>query len=96
MNASQAFQELNEAIQKNIVLTNNIQNKTIQLDLGKQTILQNIDDLSAISQESAASNQEITATIQDIAESVVQINNTIQQVNAIANNLSDLIQYFSV
>ena len=71
-----------------------ISEKTKQLDTIKQAIIGNINDLSAISEENAASNQEVSANITNIAESIDEMNAATGHVNNISEELAQLMEYF--
>ena len=70
----ESFEILSKTINDNLVAVSRISEKTKQLDTIKQAIIGNINDLSAISEENAASNQEVSANITNIAESIDEMN----------------------
>ena len=71
----ESFEILSKTINDNLVAVSRISEKTKQLDTIKQAIIGNINDLSAISEENAASNQEVSANITNIAESIDECSN---------------------
>ena len=89
------FEKLSQAIIQSVENINNVGKKTLQLDEIKQRIVSNINDLSAISEENAASNQEVTASVSNIAQSVRDTSDGINNISDVATKLSETMQYFS-
>lgn len=90
----ESFEILSKTINDNLVAVSRISEKTKQLDTIKQAIIGNINDLSAISEENAASNQEVSANITNIAESIDEMNAATGYVNNISEELAQLMEYF--
>lgn len=90
----ESFEILSKTINDNLVAVSRISEKTKQLDTIKQAIIGNINDLSAISEENAASNQEVSANITNIAESIDEMNAATSHVNNISEELAQLMEYF--
>ena len=90
----ESFEILSKTINDNLVAVSRISEKTKQLDTIKQAIIGNINDLSAISEENAASNQEVSANITNIAESIDEMNAATGHVNNISEELAQLMDYF--
>ena len=76
------------------ILSQTISEKAEQLDKIKQAIIGNINDLSAISEENAASNEEVSANITNIAESIDQMNTATGHVSDVSEELAKLMEYF--
>lgn len=90
----ESFEILSKTINDNLVAVSRISEKTKQLDTIKQAIIGNINDLSAISEENAASNQEVSANVTNIAESIDEMNAATGHVNNISEELAQLMEYF--
>ena len=88
------FSALNDEIANSLVQIDAITSKTESLDKMRQIIVSSISDLSAISEENAASNQEVTSAIDNIAESVSQIKGHSSEVDQMAKQLSSKVSYF--
>ncbi len=71
-----------------------IDEKTRQLDAIKQAIIGNINDLSAVSEENAASNEEVSANVTNIAEAIEQMSTATEHVSAVSEELAELMKYF--
>ena len=89
------FDTLSNAIIESLQVAKNIGERSTQLDEIKQGIIANINDLSAISEENAASNQEVTANVSNIAESVINIEDGIKNIQTVSEELFELMKYFS-
>ena len=88
------FDVLNNCIQQNIASVKSIDNKTKALDELKGLIIGSITELSAISEENAASNQEVTASVTNISSNVENIDEVTQEVLNSSDTLSELMTYF--
>jgi len=88
------FAVLNSEIENSLRQIDSISAKTNKLDHVKEVIVGSISDLSAISQENAASNEEVTATIADIASSVSGMMNECTEIDSMAKNLNEDVSYF--
>lgn len=88
------FEVLNNCIQQNIASVKSIDSKTKALDELKGLIIGSITELSAISEENAASNQEVTASVTNISSNVENIDEVTQEVLNSSDTLSELMTYF--
>lgn len=89
------FNALSKSIDESITIASSIATKTANLDEMKTEVIENISDLSAISQENAASTEEVNANVSSIAEAVQDIAYGTDEVKSVAIELSELMQYFS-
>ena len=90
------FDILSESIEKSIEVAGVINSKTVALDRLKEGIVSNVNDLSAISEENAASNEEVTASVVSIAESMKDITNGTSNIKAMSEELAELMKYFTI
>lgn len=88
------FEALSQTIQENLVAVSRIGEKTRQLDEIKQAIIGNINDLSAVSEENAASNEEVSANVTNIAEAIEQMSAATEHVSEVSEELAELMKYF--
>ena len=88
------FDVLNSCIQQNVATVDSIDSKTKALDELKELIIGSVTELSAISEENAASNQEVTASVTDISSNVDNIDGVTQEVLNSSNTLNELMTYF--
>lgn len=92
--AKNGFDTLSQIIEANVTTAGIIAEKTKNLEELKQTIINSITELSAISEENAASNEEVTANVSDIAESVNKISDDTGTIKKVSTDLEALMQYF--
>lgn len=92
--AKNGFDALSQIIEANVTTAGIIAEKTKNLEELKQTIINSITELSAISEENAASNEEVTANVSDIAEAVNKISDDTGTIKKASTALEELMQYF--
>ena len=92
--AQDSFTKLNEAIGQSVESIEQIDSMTGSLRTIKEQIVSNVSDLSAISEENAASNQEVSASVESIAASVAEIADKMKDMNDLAKNLNDAVAFF--
>lgn len=90
----QSFEVLSDNVMQSMTIADNIFDRVGHLNSSKEGILNNITDLSAISEENAASNEEVTASVANIANSISNISKDTETLNDMAVELGELIQYF--
>lgn len=74
--------------------TGNIAGHIDQLNSAKEKLVEVISDLSAISQENAASSQETNASMEELNETFSVISQSAQNLQKLAGDLSEAISYF--
>lgn len=92
--AQNSFTQLNQQIENSVGQIEGISAKTEMLDGSKASITGSVQDLSAISQENAASNEEVNANIQSMVESIHTVSNKTKVMNDLALKLEDVISRF--
>ena len=92
--AKNGFDALSQIIEANVTTAGIIAEKTKNLEELKQSIINSITELSAISEENAASNEEVTANVSDIAEAVNKISDDTGTIKKASTDLEELMQYF--
>jgi methyl-accepting chemotaxis protein len=90
------FDNLNNDIEQTMQMIDNINSKIEELDLSRKTIVDIITDLSAISEENAASSQEITASTQELNANVHEICKNVQMVKDQAQDLLNKVSVFKL
>ena len=88
------FEVLSTKVSDSIAAVKSIGDKTHELDSLKNSILENINDLSAISEENAASNEEVSASVSDISQRVTKMSESIKDVDRTSDAIANLMQYF--
>ena len=92
--AKTGFDTLSQIIEANVATAGTIAEKTKNLEELKQTIINNITELSAISEENAASNEEVTANVSSIAESIDRISEDTGMIKKLSADLEEQMKYF--
>lgn len=92
--AKTGFDTLSETIEANVEIAGTIAEKTQKLESLKLDIVNSITELSAISQENAASNEEVNASVFEIAESIDKISEDTKMVKEVSADLEELMKYF--
>lgn len=92
--AKTGFDTLSETIEANVEIARTIAEKTQKLESLKLDIVNSITELSAISQENAASNEEVNASVFEIAESIDKISEDTKMVKEVSADLEELMKYF--
>lgn len=88
------FEMLGKEITFSLQKIQSISGLTKELGKARDMIDSSVSDLSAISEENAASNQEVTASITGVAESIHQIAENSENTRKYAEELKDTIMYF--
>lgn len=89
-----AFETLGASIEESLAMISEIYSKTDELKKLKEGIISNMSDLSAISEENAASNQEVTASITHIADKVSDMSAQSDDMKNISDELQENVSYF--
>ena len=90
------FGVLSEAIGSTLTVAKEIEERAISLDSLKNGIINSVTDLSAISEENAASNEEVTAGVTNILDSVNNISSGTGDIKNMSDELKGIIEYFNV
>lgn len=88
------YKMLTENINLSAESINAISQKTIALSNAKEKVIENVDGLGAISQQTASSNEEITSNIEEINDDVHTISDNCTTLNNMADELNLAISYF--
>ncbi len=88
------FNVLNEKIENSLIEIDTISKKIDSLNNAKLSIIESVADLSAISEENAASSQEASASTTAIANDIETISENSKSTKNQAIVLSDLVSYF--
>lgn len=79
----EVFQQVRNGIGHSLTGVSEISNRTTQLDQARSSVIDVVQNLTAISQENAASTQETSA-------SMMEVSNVIQEITENANHLKDI------
>lgn len=90
------YKMLTENIRLSADSIDSISKKSSALSIAKEKVIENVEGLSAISEETAASNEEVTSNIEEINEDVHTISTNCESLNRMADELNDAISYFHI
>ena len=85
---------MNQEIEASIQKIEVIGSMTESIDSVKNDIVENMSELSSISEENAATNQEVTASVETMSGSIVDISKKTGEMKALADNLNEAISVF--
>ena len=88
------FEELSDNINMSVRKIRDIADKTENLTGYKEKVLDNVQDLSAISEENYASNEEVSANVSEIISEVQVVNKNCERMNQMAKELEASVSYF--
>ena len=95
-NTQKNFDVLSESIEKSIDVANVIDKKTVVLNDLKDGIISNVNDLSAISEENAASTEETSASAIEISDLTKTVKNNANDLLNVAKVLESAISKFKI
>lgn len=95
-NTQKNFDVLSESIEKSIEVADVIDKKTVVLNDLKDGIISNVNDLSAISEENAASTEETSASAIEISDLTKTVKNNANDLLNIAKVLESAIAKFKI
>lgn len=88
------YEELSREIDQSVNEIRSIAEKTENLTCYKEKVIENVQDLSAISEENSASNEEVNANICEIITEVQTVNENCEKINDVARELENSVSYF--
>jgi len=88
------YAKLSENIDQSVIEIKSIAEKTDYLSMYKEKVIDNVQNLSAISQENTASNQEVCANVNEIMSEVQVVNDNCGTMNQMAGALNEAVSYF--
>ena len=89
------FMLLAEEIKLSLQEIDSVSEITSRLESIKDTILGEVSDLAAVSEETSATNEEVAASIDSIAGNVKQVSDDTDKLNDLAENLNEAVSVFS-
>lgn len=92
--ARDQYDELSQKIKHSAEEISVLMQKADQLSEYKTKIVENIHDLSAISEQNAASHQEVNANVTEIVTEVKSVKEDCENMNGKAKMLEEVVQYF--
>lgn len=94
MLSQKSFNSIEEAITNMIAQIDTLGSNIHNVDKNKDKVLQSIEGMSAISEQSAASTQEISASMEEQTSAMEEISNTAENLEKIVAKLDEIVQKF--
>ncbi|MBU3089165.1 methyl-accepting chemotaxis protein [Clostridium gasigenes] len=91
-----SFKEIINEINKVVPMIDNINTSTVSLDKDKTKILDTVESVSAVSEETAASSEEIAASSEEMNASTEEIAASAQILNNMTVELNDIVNKFKI
>jgi len=91
-----AFSIIEESIDNALIKITELTENVLKIAQDKNEIIQSIESISAVSQESAAATQEVSASMDLQLESMENISTTSEELKDISNSLEILVNKFKV
>lgn len=92
----EVFEKLKNNIEHVVTAVDQISKEIITVDEGKDKVLGNLESLSAISEENAASTEETSATMVEVSEIVAKCNEEVNELVDLAENLTENVTKFKL
>lgn len=93
--ANKSFGDLNAAIEESVNAIQVVEEHTEALARIKEEIVENVSDLSAISEENAAASEEVAASVESVTESIADISQHTAEIVGLVEKLEEAVSYFS-
>lgn len=90
------FIEINESIQNVVVELDGMQTDVSSIQSSETIVVEAIENISAISQESSAAAQEISASVEEVAGHIDSVSTSTSELDQLINDLSDSIKEYKV
>ncbi|ADQ03673.1 methyl-accepting chemotaxis sensory transducer [Caldicellulosiruptor owensensis OL] len=91
-----AFSKIRSVIEELFVKVENINQSILMIDKEKTAIISSIENISAISQETAASTQEVSASTQEQLAAIEELKSMIEKLYVLAQDLHQAMQVFKI
>ena len=92
--SKESFSSIERAIKNMITQIDTLGSNINNVDINKDKVVQSIEGISAISEESAASTEEISASMQEQTSAMEEISNTAENLEKIVAKLDEIVQKF--
>ena len=92
----ETFDQIANAINESERMVNLINHTSLKMEENKMVVLGNIDTLSAVAEENAASTEEASAAIEEQTASAEQIADASQDLAEMAQSLQEMIRKFKI
>jgi methyl-accepting chemotaxis protein len=95
-NTDESFGVIQQNIETIGNALNQVNSKTIALDSSKISVVDSMSNLSAISEENAASAQEVTAGCEEMTANSTMLHTKAEEIKELAEKLTDALKFFQL
>lgn len=95
-NCNISFEMIEKSIDMMISIIGNLIKKINDVNVEKDKVINLINNIAKISQESAAESEEISATVEDQNNSITNIGNSMKELKNITYDLNEIINKFKI
>lgn len=95
-NAAQLFQQIAQSVQQLSEQISSIATAAEAMNMDKNDVLNAIENISSVSQQSAASAQEVSASAQQQLAAIEELSNAAQTLNDLASDLLKAMSIFNI
>ncbi len=95
VNTKECFDALKSEIEISVEEIKSVSDAASKLNISKTSITESVSDLSAISEETAATNEEVSENVINIAENVKKVSEDSDNMNLLSGELKEAVSYFS-
>ena len=88
------FSRLDSNINGSVTEIASVSGITEQLETIKETLLNSVSDLSAISEETSATNEEVAAAVNNVATNIGTVSSNTDTMNGLSSDLENAVSYF--
>jgi methyl-accepting chemotaxis protein len=92
----EVFNKIAASIDQIVEQTSTMDLALSEMNRNKDEAVQAIENISAVSQETAAASEEVSAATQEMADSVHDVNDSVEELNNAAHELRNAIQIFKI
>ncbi|MBK1813396.1 methyl-accepting chemotaxis protein [Clostridium sp. YIM B02505] len=90
------FKDIADAINNLVVMINSVQSSIEDINKDKDSIMEKMQNLSAISEETAASTEEVSAATEEVSASMDEFSDNAKNLNSLSENLENDINKFKI
>ena len=90
------FYDLKDAVESSISKIKFLGQEILEVDITKQSALVSIENISALTEESAAATEEISASTEEQTAAIEEVVATIEGLNEMSTQLNEMINQFKI
>lgn len=92
----QIFEEIGDSVKDTLTELERLNQSILNVDRDKQGVVEAIEGISAVTEESAASSEEVSATMETQLSMMKEISRNSTELEKMSNELSDIVSKFQI